>query len=117
MDHATDQTIPESEAAERFAELLAQVERTGEPVLIARAGALVLALVPVSSLEELERLRRFRLRAEALERLREHAVDHPESPFGFQTEGEAEEFGRQLGKEVNRAITQRVERERGRESA
>lgn len=113
MDHA----IPESEAASRLAELLAEVERTGVPVVIERAGAPVAALVPVGDVDEIERLRGFRRRVEALERLREHAIAHPESPFGFETEAEAEEFGRTMGKEVNRAIARRLERERRRESA
>lgn len=113
MDHA----IPESEAASRLAELLAEVERTGEPVVIERDGRPVAALVPFSDFEELERLRRFRQKVEAIDRLREHAIAHPESPFGFQTEAEAEEFGRQMGKEVNRAIARGLERERRRESA
>lgn len=113
MDHA----IPESEAASRLAELLAEVERTGEPVVIERDGRPVAALVPFSDFEELERLRHFRQKVEAIDRLREHAIAHPESPFGFQTEAEAEEFGRQMGKEVNRAIARGLERERRRESA
>lgn len=112
-----DRAVPESEVSARLTELLAELAATGDPVVIERAGMPVGVLVTVSDVEELERLRRFRQRVEALERLREDAIAHPESPFGFQTEAEAEEFGRQMGKEVNRAMPRRLERERRRESA
>lgn len=103
MDHA----IPESEAASRLAELLAEVERTGVPVVIERAGAPVAALVPVGDLEVLASARARLRRAEALRNLERVAEEIAADP-PCASEEEAEELASEWGEEIHRSLNEQL---------
>lgn len=105
-----DVVLTADTAAATLPELLARLAQDGTPVIIAIDDEPRGALVSTADLADLRRFRRAERRRAALAELERLNAAVSASNEGFSDE-EAEELGKRLGKEVNRAITERLRRE------
>jgi PHD/YefM family antitoxin component YafN of YafNO toxin-antitoxin module len=90
-------------------ELIERVASTGAPILVAREGDPRAAIVTLADLADLRRLRIVESRRAALAELERLHAELGESNQGV-SEEEAEEFGRRMGKEINRAVARAHQR-------
>lgn len=101
-----DVVLDVADAAASRPAVVASLVNGGDPVLIADDGEMA-ALVSAAGLADVRRLRRAERRRAALAELERLNAEWAASGLGYDEE-EAERIGKELGKEVNRAITERL---------
>ncbi len=102
-----DTVLDVDQTASALSDLIASVGDDGQPVLIAVDGEPRAALVSAADLADLRRFRRAERRRAALAELERLNAEWAASGLGFDDE-EAERIGKEFGKEINRAITERL---------
>jgi hypothetical protein len=102
-----DVVLDIADAAATLPDVIAGLTDGGAPVLIAADGEPLAALISPADLADLRRLRRAERRRAALAELERLNAEWAASGLGFDDE-EAERIGKEFGKEINRAITERL---------
>lgn len=107
----TAMSVPVEDAAKRLVTILSAIADGEEPVELERNGLVVAAVISADDLADLRRLRELERQQAVLARLEQISLQLAATNQGVSDE-EAEAFGKEMGKQVNRAVTARLARQR-----